>query len=96
MRRYQRDKVIRGGKMSATNQTIRLLRQGLRSGTISVEVYKTKEGDRLDQIAGKKLGDSKLWWILATLSGIGWSLQVPPGTRILIPTRIDQIKRFVG
>mgnify|MGYP001444116458 CR=1 FL=1 len=96
MRRYTRDKLIRGGQTRGTNQTIRLLRNAMRTGNIAVVPYKTKEGDRLDQLAAINLGSSKLWWVLATISGIGWCLQIPPGTRILIPRDLDQIKRFTG
>ena len=96
MRRYTRDRVIRGGKTKGTNETIRLLRNAMRAGNIAVVPYRLKEGERLDHIAAKNLGSPKHWWILAILSGIGWSLQVPPGTRILIPGDLEQIKRFTG
>ena len=96
MRRYSRDKIIRGGMTKGTNQAIRLIRQAVRSGNIKTDIYVTKEGDRLDHIAALRLGSSKYWWILAALSGIGWGLQVPPGIRILIPTSLNTIKRIVG
>ena len=95
-RRYGRDKLIRGGKCIGTNQTIRLLRTAMVGGSIKFTVYTTIEGDRLDQIAAQRLGSSKYWWILAILSGIGWNLQIPPGTRIIIPTNPEQIQRFTG
>ena len=96
MRRYSRDKIIRGGKTKGTNQAIRLLRRAVRDGNIQIDVYVTKEGDRLDHIAAKRLGSSKYWWVLAALSGIGWGLQVPHGIRIRIPRSLNSIKRIVG
>ena len=95
-KRYGRDKHIRGGKCMATNQTIRLLRGAMRNGQISFKAYAIKEGERLDQLAALHLGSSKYWWIIAILSGIGWNLQLPPGTRVVIPTSVNQIRRFVG
>jgi hypothetical protein len=44
-----------------------------------------EEGERLDSLAGTVYGDASLWWIIASASGIGWGMQVPPGTLIFIP-----------
>jgi len=49
------------------------------------------EAERLDVIAGRVYGDGRLWWIIAAASGIGWWLQVPAGTRLVIPTSLDAI-----
>ena len=57
--------------------------------------YIVQEGDRLDAIAGRFYGDGRLWWIVAASSGIGWWLQVPPGTRLLIPTDLNQIESVI-
>ena len=54
------------------------------------------EGDRLDHLAGKFYGSGTLWWIIAAASGVGWGLQVPPGTLLAIPTRLGQINALVG
>jgi len=50
----------------------------------------------LDHIAGKELGDSQLWWVIAAASRIGWWLQVPPGTVLRIPTKMTQVMAYVG
>jgi hypothetical protein len=54
-----------------------------------------QEGERFDIIAGEVYGDGRLWWIIAAASGIGWFLQVPPGTRINVPVSMDQIARLI-
>jgi len=61
------------------------------SGIIKVNLRTLEEGERLDQIAGFVYGNSSLWWIIAAASGIGWALQVPPGTRIRIPTNPSDV-----
>jgi len=61
------------------------------AGLISVNVKTLEEGERLDTIAGAVYGDSSLWWVIAAASGIGWWLQVTPGTRLRIPTDINDI-----
>jgi len=52
------------------------------------------EGERLDTIAGRVYGNARLWWIIAAASGIGWPLQVPPGTQLLIPTDLKQTAQY--
>ena len=42
-------------------------------------------------IAGDAYNDSSLWWVIAAASGIGWGLQVPPGTVIRIPIDLAQV-----
>ena len=46
---------------------------------------------RLDHYAFKEYGEGLNWWIIAAASGIGWWLQVPAGTRLVIPTSLDAI-----
>jgi len=46
-----------------------------------------EQSQRLDHLAGMYYNDSTLWWIIGAASGIGWGLQVPPGTIIRIPTQ---------
>ncbi len=57
--------------------------------TIAYSVHILEEGERLDYLAGIYYGDSSFWWILAAASGIGYALQVPPGTVIRIPNSIS-------
>jgi nucleoid-associated protein YgaU len=67
----------------------------VRDGTIAYSESVLQEGERLDTIAGKVYGDGRYWWVIAAASGIGWGIQVPPGTVIIIPD-INQVAEYVG
>ena len=58
---------------------------------INYTVHILEEGERLDYLAGIFFGDSSLWWILAAASGIGYALQVPPGTIIRVPSSLNEV-----
>lgn len=68
--------------MSTANS---IIRQAVINQNIPSETLVLEEGRRLDQIAGQVYGDSSYWWILAAASGIGWGLQLPPGTLVVVP-----------
>ena len=95
MKRYTRDQRIRGGKLQ-TAKSVMLIRRANDFGLMPTISIKIKEEQRLDHLAFEHLRDSELWWVLAALSGIGWGLQVPPGTIIKIPIDINSIKAIVG
>jgi hypothetical protein len=63
----------------------------IQSGRLSCSVVEVADGTRLDHIAHDAYGDSSYWWVIAAASGIGWGLQVPPGTVARIPTSIDAV-----
>ena len=65
-------------------------------GVIPCQEHITKEGERLDQLAGKVYGDASYWWAIAAASGIGWGMQVPPGISLRVPINIGQVEAFVG
>lgn len=58
---------------------------------IGYEVVILQEQQRLDQIAGSIYGSSNYWWIIAAASGIGWGLQLGPGTLLKIPTNLEEV-----
>lgn len=89
--RYSSDNLVEGGKLLSTNQSIQRLRDAVKSGNIKTTTQILRDGERLDVIAGKYYGDGRLWWVIAAASGVGWWLQVPPGTRIVIPTDISEV-----
>lgn len=92
--RYRSD-TIRGNKRLGTAQAVQSLRRATAMGQIAFDEYILKENERLDQIAHKRYGDGRLWWIIAATSNIGWALQVPPGTLLKIPINISDVKKFV-
>tara|TARA_Y100001970_G_C14253373_1_gene873404 strand:+ start:3750 stop:4043 length:294 start_codon:yes stop_codon:yes gene_type:complete len=95
-RRYGRNFLIAGGKGLSTSKTLPQLRLAYEQGKIKTRTEVSRDGDRLDILAGRYYGDASKWWVIAALSGIGWSLQVPPGTRLIIPLDMQQIKGYVG
>lgn len=59
---------------------------GFVSATTSVSVYRWSDGDRIDSLAFKLLGDSRLYWRIMDLNP--WILDptaITPGTLILVP-----------
>jgi hypothetical protein len=96
LRRYNRTPLMSAGRQYATPRTIARLQKGIASGRIACRQHVCTELERLDILAGKRYNDSRLWWVIAAASGIGWALQVPPGTRLLIPIKLSDIARIVG
>jgi len=94
--RYGRTRLILGNKQYATPQGVAAIRRSVKAGSISCVPYITSDAERLDVIAGRKYGNGRLWWVIAAASDIGWGLQVPPGTRLLIPTNLNDIAGVVG
>ena len=70
------------------------IRRGVLDGNISSIKDYSKEGAKLDYYAQKYYGDPTLWWVIAAASGIGWWLQVAPGTVLYIPKPLDQINKL--
>lgn len=94
MSRYINDSVIQGVRFGTT-ESIQKIRTAHRQGLISTKKIVLTSGHRLDTIAGAMLGDSSLWWTIAALSGIGWGLQAPPGTRLTVPTNINELEGLI-
>lgn len=92
--RYASDSLI-GGKILGTNGALQRIRDGIFNGSINTTTIVLSSPDRLDNVAGRFYGDGRLWWVIAAASGIGWWLQVPAGTRIVVPTDINQIRGLV-
>lgn len=94
MRRYSNSTSYSLGRARGASFSPTKLYDAIQVGSVGYAVRVIQEGERLDNIAGEVYGDSTLWWLIATASGIGWSLQVPPGTRLLVPN-LDQASRIV-
>jgi hypothetical protein len=93
--RYQKDTIIGAPRRLSTAAAVLRIRQSIAAGLIPTRELVLTEGQRLDHLAGNLLGDGRLWWVLAATSNIGWGLQVPPGTRLLIPTDIGRVMELV-
>ena len=89
--RYAFTKISSSGRGLLTPEAANNIYQAVRSGALPCTEYMLKESERLDHIAHKKLGDATLWWVLAATSGIGWGLQLPPGTLVNIPGSISLV-----
>ncbi len=72
------------GSLSTSNASWRIF-NAIESGNLSFNTRVTTGFERLDHIAAKAYGTSELWWVIAAASGIGWGLQIPPGTIVRIP-----------
>tara|TARA_B100000212_G_C27005067_1_gene376640 strand:+ start:49 stop:342 length:294 start_codon:yes stop_codon:yes gene_type:complete len=94
--RYKRAPRIRGGKAYGTYSAGHVIYRAVQSRSIDFVTRTTKESERLDIIAGEFYDNGSLWWVISAASGIGWGLQVPPGTQLIIPTDISQISALVG
>ena len=83
--RYNSTSRLDAGTRFGTSDTVHKIRLAVSSGVLQCRETTLTESQRLDVLAGIEYGDSNYWWAIAAASNIGWGLQVPPGTRILIP-----------
>jgi hypothetical protein len=90
--RYNRSVTLAQGVQYGTSEAHTIVRQAIKNNELHVETMVLRGFERLDTLAGKLYGDSRYWWILAASSDIGWGLQVPPGTVILVPILADVLK----
>jgi hypothetical protein len=89
--RYTLSGKIKGGKGLATSTNISKIFNACENNNISFEYYVLEEGQRLDQLAGLAYNSASYWWVIAAASGIGWGLQVPPGTVLRIPDSLAEV-----
>lgn len=94
MNRYASAPLISIGRARGTSDAIHNVRVGISAGTVRFTARTLQESQRLDVIAGIEYGDSRLWWMIAAASNIGWSLQVPAGTLLRIPD-IQDVSRVI-
>jgi hypothetical protein len=88
------NKITYAGKtVYATNTNSAKIFNGVDSGNIQVKTHILSEGQRLDSLAGLYYNNSSYWWVIASASGIGWPLQVPPGAFLRIPINLDEVFR---
>jgi hypothetical protein len=93
---FKRAVSINGKTILATNKCSTRIYQAVLDKKLPCDIYIMKQGDRLDIIAYKKYKNSDYWWIIAAASGIGWGLQLTPGTILAIPRNLNQLFSYVG
>ena len=94
--RYDNDNLVQNGKLLGTTRGLVRLRDAISSGAVSVTTRVLTETERLDHIAGAQYGDGRQWWIIAAASGIGWWLQAPAGTRVVIPLSLAEVEEALS
>lgn len=93
--RYSVTQKINFGSQFGTSESIANIRAAIQNGVIATKTIFLKEVIRLDVLAGQYYGDGKYYWLIAAASNIGWGLQVPPNTQIVIPD-LEQSLRYLG
>ena len=78
-------------KYYGTSYASTIIFNAVKDEIIGFETFTLQEGQRLDQISGGIYGTSDYWWVIAAASGIGWGLQVPPGTIINVPNSLEEV-----
>ncbi len=94
--RYAFSPKINNGQSIGKTDYIKRIQNAITTGTLAYSTIVLEQGMRLDHIAGNVLGNSSLWWVIAAASGIGWGLQVPPGTVIRVPTDLSQLYGLIS
>jgi nucleoid-associated protein YgaU len=94
--RYSKVEKLNMGHQYGTQRSMYPLYRAVLAGLVLSTEHTAKEGERLDQLAGQYYGDATYWWVIAAASGIGWGLQVPPGTLLTIPKDIGQVEALVS
>lgn len=51
----------------------------------AVEEYRVVQGDRIDRLAFRILGDSRLWWVLADMNPTTDPIFLLPGEVLVVP-----------
>ena len=96
IKRYSRAPKLSNGRYYGTFDACYIIYRAAAGRAIDVKYHVSVENDRLDILAHQYYRDGTLWWVIAGASGIGWNLQVPPGTLLIIPTNIGQIAALLG
>lgn len=94
--RYTFNNIVKEGKIIGTSTSMSRIFYAVDNGAIQCSTYILEESQRLDHLAGLAYQNSSYWWVIAAASGIGWSLQVPPGTYIRIPNNIDKVLEVIS
>ena len=94
--RYSFNSIEKDGVAYSTSDRMSIIFNAVENNLINYTTYTLEEQQRLDHIAGMSYRDSSYWWIIAAASGIGWGLQVPPGTLIRIPKDLNEVLGLIS
>ena len=89
--RYTYVPIIKGRSRIATSINANKIFHATVSRALSFSTVILKENQRLDHISGAVYGESSMWWVIAAASGVGWGLQIPPGTILRVPLDINAV-----
>ena len=90
--RYSNTNRLSYGTVVGTCTVCSIIYNAIINNQVSYTQRILREGERLDTLAGSLYGDANYWWVIAAASGIGWGLQVPPDTIIIVPSLSDVLK----
>ena len=93
--RYMLNGKVRQGRGVGTSSNMSKIFNACENNQINFEIYVIEENQRLDHLAGLAYNSASYWWVIAAASGIGWGLQVPPGTVIRIPNNLADVLGFL-
>lgn len=93
IKRYTYSPRLKGAKQYGTSEAHSIIWNAVENNLVDYTIHIAQENERLDILAGEFYGEGRNWWIIAAASGIGWGLQVPPGTKLKIPTDLTQLKK---
>lgn len=93
--RYTRTPVLAFGQQRGTGRAQQAIRAAIAGGVLQTQTVVLRGRERLDTMAGVLYGDARYWWVLAAASNIGWGLQVPPGTLLIVPN-LAQVAALVA
>ena len=87
-------KILNRSRLASSMASTRIY-NGVVNGAIPYSTSVIKESIRLDHVAASVYGSSDMWWVIAAASGIGWGLQLGPGTILRIPKSISQVMMYL-
>tara|TARA_Y100000034_G_C6801461_1_gene359511 strand:- start:441 stop:737 length:297 start_codon:yes stop_codon:yes gene_type:complete len=93
--RYAFTPRLSGRKIIATSNVSRRIYGSVVNGKIGFTPHILKGGERIEHIAARAYGSASYWWVIAAASGIGWSLQAPPGTILRVPKRLGEVLALI-